>query len=62
MTAIESIRSLELVQFERDSTFVLFHPETLCFFRLNAPAANLIRDARRGATGEELTQKYGVAS
>lgn len=60
MSAIESIRRLELVQFERDSTFVVFHPETLCFFRTNRKAANLIRDARRGVDDEELLRKYDV--
>jgi uncharacterized protein len=58
MRTIESIRSLELVQFERDSTFVVFHPETLCFFRTNRKAANLIRDARQGTDDVELLLKY----
>jgi uncharacterized protein len=60
MTAIESIRTLELVLFERDSVFVVFHPETLCFFRTNRKAAQLIRDARQGVGDEELLQKYNV--
>ena len=60
MTAIESIRALELVSFERGSTFVVFHPETLCFFRTNRKAAHLIRDARQGANDEELVRKYDV--
>ena len=60
MTAIESIRTLELVLFERNSTFVFLHPETLCFFRTNQKAANLIRDARQGIDDQELLQKYNI--
>jgi uncharacterized protein len=59
---MENIRSLELTQFERGSTFVVFHPETLSFFRTNAKAANVIRDARHGMTDEELGDKYGVSA
>jgi uncharacterized protein len=62
MTPIESIRQAELVQFEREGTFVLFHPETLCFFRLNAAAAKLIRDVRAGVSEEELTDKYSLTT
>lgn len=58
MNAIDRIRNLELVQFEREGNFVLFHPETLCVFRVNGRAANLIADAREGLSEQELVRKY----
>jgi uncharacterized protein len=58
MRAIEEIRDLELVEFERDGRCVLFHPETLCFFRLNPRAARLIRDVRQGAGVEEVGRAH----
>ena len=46
MSAMDSIRNLELVQFERDNTYIVFHPETLSIFRLNRKAAEMIRLTR----------------
>lgn len=62
MTALEKIRSFELIQFERNDAFVLFHPETLCIFRLNQRAAKLIRDARRGISDLELSERYSLST
>ena len=61
MNTLDAIRSLELVEFERNGKFVLFHPETLCFFRVNQPAASLIREARNGASDEELLQRHEIS-
>ena len=47
MSTLETIRNLELIEFERDGKFIFFHPETLCFFRVNKPAAE--PDPRRTA-------------
>jgi uncharacterized protein len=58
MTTIESIRQSELVQFERNGSFVIFHPETLCFFRLNEAAAKLISDVRSGVSEDAVSTKY----
>jgi uncharacterized protein len=60
MTALEKIRSFELILFEGNDAFVLFHPETLCVFRLNQRAANLIRDARQGISDSELSERHGI--
>jgi uncharacterized protein len=60
MTTLESIRNQDFVEFERDGKITLFHPETLCFFRVSRSAAGLIRDARQGAASDELVRKYGV--
>lgn len=61
MDALHKIRELELVHFERAGKFVLFHPETLCFFRVNQRAANLIRDAQSGVDDRELLERYSVS-
>jgi uncharacterized protein len=60
MSTLETIRNLELIEFERDGKFIFFHPETLCFFRVNKPAASLIRDARQGEGNDELCRKYDI--
>src|SRR6516165_6973442 len=60
MSAMDSIRNLELVQFERDNTYIVFHPETLSIFRLNRKAAEMIRDARENVSDDELSRKYRV--
>jgi uncharacterized protein len=60
MEIIDAIRTLELVSFERNGRFVLFHPETLCFFRLNRPAAGLVQDLRQGMSEPELLDKYRI--
>ena len=60
MSTLETIRNLELIEFERDGKFIFFHPETLCFFRVNKPAAGLIRDARQGEGNDELCRKYDI--
>lgn len=62
MSATDNIRTLELVQFQRDNTYIVFHPETLSFFRLNRKAADLISDAREGVSDQDLSRKYGVSA
>ena len=57
---MDSIRRLELVQFQRDNTYIVFHPETLSLFRLNRRAAELVREAREGMDDQELSRKYQV--
>jgi uncharacterized protein len=60
MSAMDRIRTLELVQFERDNAYIAFHPETLSIFRLNRKAAEMIRDARENVSDAELSGKYRV--
>ena len=62
MSTVETIRSMELAAFERNGTFVLFHPETLCFFRLNERAARLVNDARGGASAAELCARHRIGA
>ena len=62
MSSAETIREMELVSFERQGTPVLFHPETLCFFRLNNRAADLLSKTRAGMSNEELCLQFHLTS
>jgi uncharacterized protein len=60
MGNLEAIRGIELVEFERNGKTILFHPETLCIFRVSRPAAAVIREARQGATEDELCGRHRI--
>jgi uncharacterized protein len=60
MGVLDAIRNLELAQFERNGKTILFHPETLCIFRVSRPAAALIREAQRGVAEADLCARYNT--
>lgn len=60
MGAVDAIRNIELVEFERNGKTILFHPETLCIFRVSRGAAGLIRRARQGDSADELCRAHNI--
>jgi len=62
MGVLEAFRNVELVEFERNGKTILFHPETLCIFRVSRRAAEVIRAVQEGAAEEELLATFGVRS
>ena len=60
MGVLDAIRRLELVEFGRNGKTILFHPETLCIFRVSRPAAAVIREAQNGAGEEDLCGRHNI--
>lgn len=61
MSVLDAIRNLELVEFERNGKTILFHPETLCIFRVSRAAAAVIREAQQGDAEDALCDRHNVA-